>query len=186
MMKQKIEQFSAQLSQLIDWIGRTVSWLVVGMVVVTFVVVVMRYLFDTGWVAVQESISYMHSVVFLLGAAYTLKFDEHVRVDIIYTRIGDKGRAWVDLVGHIVMLIPVMIFIIWISYPYVEASWEIKESSKEAGGLPGVFLLKSLIIIMAGLLMLQGLALMLKSVLCIVSPVKPNNKPQPGQPGATM
>lgn len=185
-MKQKIEQISALLCKLTDWIGRTVSWLVVGMVVVTFFVVVMRYLFDSGWVALQESISYMHSLVFLLGAAYTLKFDEHVRVDIIYTRLGQKGKAWVDLVGHLVMLIPVMAFIIWISYPYIESAWEIKESSKEAGGLPGVYLLKSLIIIMAGLLIVQAIALMLKSLLCIINPTKPKNDSQSNSPGATV
>lgn len=152
------------IEALIDWIGRTVSWLTLAMVLVTFIVVCLRYAFDTGWIALQETISYMHALVFLLGAAYTLKHDEHVRVDIIYSQLGPRGRAWIDLLGSLLIILPVMGFIIWISWAYVIDSWDIFESSREAGGLPGVFLLKTSILLMAILLILQAIAMCLRSL----------------------
>lgn len=180
-MNSKLEHYFEvivdKLEQFIDWTGRTISWLVLLMVLITFTVVVLRYVFDAGWIALQESISYLHSIVFLLGAAYTLKQNAHVRVDIFYTKLDKKAKAWVDLTGHILILMPVMIFIIWVSLPYVIESWKVTESSREAGGLPGVYLLKSLILLMAVLLILQGLAMILKAVLTICERVGP----QPGQ-----
>lgn len=162
-----IKKTAYRLEQLIDLSGRAVSWLVLGMVVMTFLVVVLRYLFDIGWIALQESISYMHSVVFLLGVAYTLKHDEHVRVDIIYSRLGTRGQAWVNLTGHLLLLLPVMAFIVWVSWPYVQDAWSVKEASREAGGLPGVYLLKSLILVMCSLLLIQALAQCLKNLCCL-------------------
>ncbi|MDT8452830.1 MAG: TRAP transporter small permease subunit [Gammaproteobacteria bacterium] len=128
------------------------------MVVVTFIVVVLRYLFDSGWIAVQESIGVMHATVFLIGAAFTLRHEGHVRVDIFYSRFSERARAWVDLCGALFMLMPFMGFIAWISWQYVVESWLVLEGSREAGGLPGVFLLKSLILVMAALLLLQAVA----------------------------
>jgi len=168
---------SHRLEQLIDWIGRSVSWLVLVMVLVTFLVVVLRYAFDMGWVALQESISYFHSLIFLLGAAYTLKHNAHVRVDIFYDRLSDTAKAWVDLIGHVLILMPVMIFILWVSWPYVADAWRVSEGSREAGGLPGVYLLKSLILLMAGLLILQGLALILQALIKITSFNRPSSYP---------
>jgi len=159
-----MSRFAAYLEQLIERIGQLTSWLVLGMVLLTALVVLLRYWFDLGWIALQESISYFHSTVFMLGASYTLKHNEHVRVDIFYDHLSDTARAWVDLSGHLFILIPVMVFIFWVSWPYVVSSWEIKEASGEAGGLPGVYLLKSLILLMPGLLIAQALALILKAV----------------------
>ena len=164
-----IELITKKLEQFIDWTGRCVSWLVLAMVMFTFLVVVLRYAFDLGWIALQESISYFHSIVFLVGAAYTMKHNGHVRVDIFYSQLSESGKAWIDLVGHLFILMPVMIFIIWVSWPYIEASWQVTEGSREAGGLPGVYLLKSLILIMASLLILQGVALILRALLTISS-----------------
>lgn len=169
-LQHTIELISKKLEQFIDWVGRSISWLTLAMVLVTFLVVVLRYVFDTGWIALQESISYLHSMVFLLGAAYTLRHNGHVRVDIFYDRLNDAGKAWVDLFGHCFILMPVMIFIFWVSWPYVADAWRVSESSREAGGLPGVYLLKSLILIMAALLILQGVALILQAILKIASP----------------
>jgi len=146
------------IERFIDWSGRAVSWLTLFMVITTFAVVVLRYLFDSGWIAVQESIGFMHATVFLIGAAYTLQQEGHVRVDIFYSHFGERARAWVDLCGALFMLMPFMIFIGWISWEYVIESWNVLEGSREAGGLPGVFLLKSLILLMAALLMLQAAA----------------------------
>lgn len=128
------------------------------MVVITVLVVVMRYLFDQGSILLQESVLYLHAVAFLLGIPYALRHDAHVRVDLIYSRLGRRGRARVDLTGHLLTLIPVCLLIIIYCTPYVRASWRILEGSSEVGGIPGVFLLKTLIPIAAGLLLLQGLA----------------------------
>jgi TRAP-type mannitol/chloroaromatic compound transport system permease small subunit len=146
------------IERFIEWSGRAVSWLTLFMVITTFTVVVMRYLFDTGLIAIQESINYMHASVFLIGAAYTLKHEGHVRVDIFYGRFSHRARAWVDLFGALFLLMPFMIFIGWMSWEYVIESWKVLEGSREAGGLPGVFLLKSLIPLMAALLILQAVA----------------------------
>lgn len=165
MLKRHIEKFAQTIEAFIDWTGRQVSWLVLAMVLVTFVVVILRYLLDSGSIALQESISYMHSAVFLLGASYTLKYDRHVRVDIIYSHLGERGRAWVDLVGHLFVLLPVMLFIGWISWPYITDAWSVREASREAGGLPGVYLLKTLILVMCVLLVLQAVAMTLQQAL---------------------
>ena len=146
------------LDALNERIGRAVSWLSLFMVLVTFAVVVLRYAFDIGWIAMQESVTYMHAVLFLAGAAYTLKHEGHVRVDIFYRRFGPRGRAWVDLLGGLLLLLPVCLFIFYMSWDYVAQSWELREGSREAGGLPGVYLLKSMMLLMAGLLVLQGLS----------------------------
>ena len=147
-----------QINNFIEWTGRTISWLTLGMVLMTFTVVFFRYAFNTGWIALQESINYMHALVFLVGAAYTLKHNEHVRVDIIYQKLSPRGRAWIDMLGHLFILLPVMIFIFWISWDYVADSWNVFESSRQAGGLPGVYLLKSSILLMSVLLILQSIA----------------------------
>ena len=137
------------------------------MVLVTFLVVTLRYAFDLGWIAMQESVVYMHAIVFMLGAAYTLKHQGHVRVDIFYQRFSPKTQAWVDLLGTLFLLFPVSIFIIWMGWEYVADSWSVMEGSREAGGLPGVFLLKSLIIAMPALMLLQGLSLIITNVLLL-------------------
>ncbi len=154
-----MEKISQYIDQLNEWVGRLTAWLTLAMVIVTFVVVVMRYLFDLGSIALQESITFMHAMVFMLGAAYTLRHEGHVRVDIFYRRFGERGRAWVDLLGVLLLLIPVTLFITWVSWEYVASSWALREGSREAGGLPGVYLLKSVIPLMALLLLLQGVAM---------------------------
>lgn len=151
------------IENFIEWTGRAVSWLTLAMVVVTFLVVLLRYAFNTGWIALQESISYMHALVFLVGAAYTLKHNGHVRVDIIYQNLSKRGQAWIDFLGHIFILLPVMLFIFWISWDYIALSWNVFESSNEAGGLPGIYLLKSAILLMSVLLIMQSVALLLKA-----------------------
>ena len=142
----------------IDWTGRTISWCSLLLVLVTFIVVVLRYAFDTGSIALQESSTYLHAALFLVGMAYTLQQDAHVRVDILYARFSPTTKAWVDLCGALFMLLPFMLFISWISWEYILDSWAVLEGSREAGGLPAVFLLKSLILVMTTLLSLQALA----------------------------
>ena len=135
------------------------------MVITTFIVVVLRYAFDIGWIALQESVSYMHAIVFMLGAAYTLKHNGHVRVDILYQRCSDRTKAWIDCLGTLFLLMPVTGFIIWSSWEYVSDSWAVREGSRNSGGLPGVYLLKTTILFMAGLLILQAIALFLQNLM---------------------
>jgi len=152
------------LESLAEFTGRIIAWGTLLMVLVTFTVVVLRYALDTGWIAMQESITYLHSLVFMLGAAYTLRHQGHVRVDIFYQKFSRRGQAWVNLLGTLLLLFPLMSFILWISWEYVVESWKVLEGSREAGGLPGVYLLKTLLLIMPVAMMLQGLALALRSL----------------------
>lgn len=160
-----------RLADLLDGLsevtGRAISWLTAGMVLVTFVVVVLRYVFDMGWIAMQESVTYMHALVFMLGAAYTLRHDGHVRVDIFYRKLGRRGQAMVNLLGTLFLLAPVVAYIMVDSWAYVSASWEVTEGSREAGGIPGVYLLKTLLLIMPVLMLLQGLADALRALLAL-------------------
>lgn len=146
--------------------GRLTAWLTFFMVLVTFVVVLMRYVFDAGQIWLQESVTWMHAVVLMLGAAYTLKHEEHVRVDIFYGRASAIRRAWVDFLGVILFLWPLCGFIAWSSLGFIETSWSLREASRESGGLPFPMLpiLKTVLVIMPLTLGLQGASLMLKSL----------------------
>ena len=157
------------IERFINWCGRAVSWLTLFMVIVTFVVVVLRYLFDTGWIALQESISYMHAAVFLIGAAYTLQQDAHVRVDIFYSNMSPRGQALVNLFGTLLLLLPFCLFLIYSSWDFVSVSWSVREASQESGGLPFPFpgLMKSFIPVAAGLLSVQGLVIILRSLVTL-------------------
>ena len=166
-MTARLQTLARYLDQLSELTGRVVAWLTLGTVVVTFAVVVLRYVFNTGSIALQESVTYLHAAVFMLGAAYTLKHDAHVRVDIFYRTLTARGRAWVNLAGTLLLLMPVCVFILTMSGDYVAVSWSILEGSPEAGGLDAVFLLKTAIPAMALLLLLQGLSLSLHSLLLL-------------------
>ncbi len=154
------------LDRLSEVTGTAASWLTLFMVVVTFVVVVMRYVFDAGLIWVQESVVWMHAVVFMLGAAYTLRDEEHVRVDVFYRTMSPRRRAWVDLLGVVIFLLPVCLFLGWKSFDFVTQSWSIREASRESGGLPYPFIpmLKSVLLLMPITVALQGLALFLRSL----------------------
>lgn len=155
--------FVAALEAVGAWTGRVVSWFSFCMVLISFLVVVLRYAFDLGWIAMQESVTYLHAALFMLGAAYTLRRNGHVRVDIFYRRLSRRGRAWVDLLGTLLLLMPVCVFIAGVGWDYVWQSWSVREGSREAGGIPGVYLLKTLLLVMPALMLLQGLAWMLRS-----------------------
>jgi TRAP-type mannitol/chloroaromatic compound transport system permease small subunit len=159
-----LNKAASAIEQLVDFSGRAVSWLTLFMVIITFAVVVLRYIFDIGWIALQESITYLHALVFLVGAAYAMQHEAHVRVDIFYTRFSQQTRAWIDLCGALFMLLPFMFFLCWVSWEYVIDSWDVMEGSREAGGLPGVYLLKSLILLMAGLLSLQAVSQIIRAL----------------------
>lgn len=157
------------LTALNEWIGRSVAWLTLAMVLVTVLVVTLRYVFDFGFIWLQESITWMHAAVFMLGMAYTLAHDEHVRVDIFYNRFSARGKAWVDLGGVLILLMPLCLFFVWQSWDYVfgpKGSWMSHEGSRQAGGLPypATPILKTFIVAMPTLVALQGLVMIARAI----------------------
>jgi TRAP-type mannitol/chloroaromatic compound transport system permease small subunit len=163
----RMEQFYRAIDSMTDIIGRSAAWLTVAMVMLMALIVALRYLFQTGPIALQESIIYVNALIFTLGAAYTLKEQGHVRVDIFYNRLSVTQKALVNLLGGLIFLLPTAGFIIWTSWDYVSISWQIRESSAELSGLPYVYLLKATIILLAVLLVIQGIAEILKAVVRI-------------------
>ena len=138
-------------------LGSTLSWLNLGVVLLMWIIVLLRYAANTGSIALQDTVVYAHATVFMLGAAYGLQREAHVRVDISHQRFSERGKALADLWGTLLFLLPFCVFLLVISYRYVAGSWAIWEGPKDAGGLPGVFLLKTLIPASALLLATQGL-----------------------------
>ncbi len=151
-----------------EYSGRTLAWLTLSMALVTGLIVVLRYGFGIGSIAAQESVIYMHGSLFLLGTAYALKVGAHVRVDIFYRKFSLRTRSWIDSLGGIVFLLPLCAFILISSTNYVTVSWAMRETSAEPGGIPAVFLLKSLIPLMAINLALQAVAEVFRNALILV------------------
>ena len=147
--------------------GKICSWFVALMVLVTCLVVVMRYGLDMGSVFLQDVVLYLHGGLFLLGAAFALIRGAHVRVDIFYRNFSTSKKALVDLLGNLIFLQPICWTILLYSWGYVEFSWRIMEVSPEPDGLPFVYVQKSLLIVVAILLALQSISEILKSLLII-------------------
>jgi len=150
-------------------IGRCVSWLTFFMAIVMFATVILRYVFNMGWIWMQESVMFMHGFVFMLAAGYTLLAEEHVRIDIFYRPMKEKQKAIVNIIGTVFLLFPTCYLIFYFGYPYVSDSWSVFEDSKEAGGLPGVFLLKSAIIAFPVLVGMQGIAKLIRAVTTLIN-----------------
>lgn len=146
-----------------DRVGRAVAWLLWAMALLSVGVVALRYLAGIGAIALQEAVLYLHATLFMVGAAYALRHNEHVRVDILNQRFAPRTRAMIEIGGTVLFLLPVCGFIFWMSLDYVLASWRIHEVSTD-GGLPFVYVLKTLLLVMPVLLALQGLAEMLRNV----------------------
>ncbi len=146
-------------------VGMTVRWLALAMVLLQFAIVVLRYVFGISFIFLNEGVLYMHAALFMLGAGYTLLVDAHVRVDIFYARLPARGRAAIDLFGHLGFLVPSMLVVLWFTWPSVRNSWAVLEGPISVGGIPASFLLKSLIPAFCLLLALQGLACTLKDLL---------------------
>jgi TRAP-type mannitol/chloroaromatic compound transport system permease small subunit len=152
-----------------DLSGRLLAWLALAMAILTAIIVILRYGFGIGSISAQETVIYMHGSLFLLGAAYALKTGAHVRVDIFYRNFNARQRAWVNSLGGIVFLLPLCAFILASSWDYVTGSWSMREVSAEPGGIPAVFLLKTLIPLGAATLGLQGIAEVLRSALVLAT-----------------
>lgn len=162
------------IARIIHWlaafngiVGKTLSWLSLGVVIVCFGVVVLRYGFGIGFVWMQDLYVWMNAAMFTGVAGYTFLKDGHVRVDIFYRPAGPHYKAWADLIGFVVFLVPFVAVVIAWSWPYVAESWMIRESSKNAGGMEGLFVVKSFIILFAAFVGIQGLAVAGRSVLIL-------------------
>ena len=147
-----------------EWIGKSVRWLALAMVIIMSINVFMRYLFALGDPWQQELVRFMHAALFLLAAGYALKYEAHVRVDILYHNYSSKKKAVTNLFGTLFLLFPVAFSLIWFSYDYVTASWAIQEGSNEYNGMPGVFLLKTCIWGCGATLIMQGISVVLHSL----------------------
>ncbi len=152
------------IDRIIEACGKLLAACLPVMVLLTFAIVVARYVFDLGTIAGQEAVMYLHGTAFMLGFAYALKHNAHVRVDVLANRFSKKTRASIDLGGHLLFLVPVCLCIIWFSWDYVVAAWRVKEGSAEVGGIPAIYLLKSLLIASAVLLLLQGLSEIMRCI----------------------
>lgn len=166
------------IDRLNEGIGRGAAWLTLALVLVQFVVVILRYVFGVGSLWLQELIVYLHAFNFMLGSGYTLLHDGHVRVDIIYRGAELRHKAWVDLLGSLVLLIPVCVLIFMYSYPYVANSWAGFEGSEETSGIQAVFLLKTVILAFAVTVGLQAASLAGRSFLRLIGrPIADSSQP---------
>ncbi|WP_456458222.1 TRAP transporter small permease subunit [Reichenbachiella sp.] len=153
-----MNQFASYINQFTEKTGRFVSWISIILVVLIGLDVVLRYAFNWSSSANQELEWHLFATLFLLGSAYALKHDKHVRVDVFYSRFSEKKKAWVNLIGTLIFLIPFCLVVIQTSIPFVIDAWKIAESSPEPGGLPHRFLIKSTIPLGATLLLIQAVA----------------------------
>ena len=162
-MMQALSKAADRIDRLNLVVGHSVMWLTIVMVLVQALVVLLRYVFAIGFIPLQESIWFMHGLVFLPGAGFTLLKNGHVRVDIYYREAAVETRALIDLIGCVVFLLPFCALTFVLASPYVATSWAVLERSREVGGLPGIFLLKSVLLVFAVLLGLQALSLAIRS-----------------------
>lgn len=161
-----------RLAEAIDRVNRTIGGLVMGcvlaMALLQFGLVVMRYVFGMSWIFLNEGVLYLHASIFMLGAGYTLWAQGHVRVDIFHARLGPRGKAGIDIAGHLLFLGPALAMLLYWSWPMVRRSWAILEGPISVGGIPASFLLKSLVPAFCVLLLLQGLAALIRDVLRLI------------------
>ncbi len=188
------------LDVLAEGAGRMVSWLVLLLVMLTLIVAVPRYLLSSEWFlglqlfsldweairsvysrnvnALNDSIQYVHAIIFMVGVSYALKCGEHVRIDIIYRNLRPRTQAWVNIIGSLALFYPMFIFLLVMSWQYVINAWDVMESSSRPGGLPFVYILKTFLLIMPVMMMLQGTAILLRNIQALRSDA---SAPPPGE-----
>lgn len=173
-----VAAFVRRQNHLQNQLGRWIAWGNLSLVLIAALVVVLRYGFDTGSIAMQESVMYNHALLFMLGIAYTYQQDKHVRVDVFYANYTARTKDWVNFLGTLLLTLPAMSFIIWSGWDYVAVSWQIHERSGEAGGIAYLYLLKTLIILMAILVISQALSVACEAGLRLFGPKTPCNMAQ--------
>jgi TRAP-type mannitol/chloroaromatic compound transport system permease small subunit len=171
-MRNTTARIADQIDRITAAIGRIAIWCSLYVVFAEFAVVVFRYALGFGSIRLQESVFYAHAGLFMLAAAWTLQIDGHVRVDIFYDRGSERARALVDLAGAVVFLLPFAAVLFALTLPYVERSWAIFEASPQPSGLPFVYLLKTVIVVFAGLIGLQAVAQAMRAALVLSAPAR--------------
>lgn len=152
------------ISAINEAVGRSIAWLLVGMVVVQVAIVILRYVFKLGHPALQDLMLYMHAITFMSLAGYALRHDAHVRVDIFYREAHIRTKAWIDIAGVALFLWPMTGVMLWMSWPYVANAWKIREGSDALSGLQLTYVLKGFILVFPLLLALQGVAMALAAL----------------------
>jgi TRAP-type mannitol/chloroaromatic compound transport system permease small subunit len=179
--RQAASDGAGALIRVIDWISNQAflwaRWLSLWLVLVQFAVVILRYVFGLGFIFLQEALLYFHGTLFLIAASGALLHEGHVRIDVFYRGMSPVGKAWIDFIGTYAFLIPVIVVIAAASAPYVNASWSVLEGSKETSGIPAIFVLKSMILVFAGLMFAQALSFASRAALTILGAEQPA-KPQ--------
>ncbi|MCL4675045.1 MAG: TRAP transporter small permease subunit, partial [Pararhodobacter sp.] len=148
-------------------IGVVFSWLALAIVIVCFWVVIERYFFGNTRLWMQDLYPWLNGVMFTAVAAYALYHNDHVRVDIFYRPASNVKKAWMDLIGVVIFLLPTMLFVWIYSYSFVARSWGLKEASSNPGGAQGLYIVKVFILVFAATVALQGLSMLLRSILII-------------------
>jgi TRAP-type mannitol/chloroaromatic compound transport system permease small subunit len=179
-----LERVVKLIETLNEKVGRLTSWLVLTMVLTTFLVAMLRYGFEVGWIWMQELYVWMHGTIIMVAVGYTLLHDGHVRVDILYRTATARTQAWVNLLGTIFLLVPTVGAVSWVAWPYVMLSWQRFEISREAGGMHGLFLWKTTMLVFCVLLLLQGLALAVRSIFVLMNRPDPKSVRESRQTGA--
>ncbi|MCX2725554.1 TRAP transporter small permease subunit [Roseibium salinum] len=159
-----MERLAGALERVNSVIGNTLCWAALAMLLLQFVIVLLRYVFGYSFIFLDEGVLYFHAAIFMLGAGYTFLVNAHVRVDIFYAKCSERVQARIDLFGHLFLLTPALVVLIWFSWPYVRGSWSILEGPISVGGIPASFLLKSLIPAYCVLLLVQGLAALIRDI----------------------
>ena len=144
-------------NKLNDFCGKSFAWLTLAMVLITISIVLSKFFFNTSSIQIEESVTYMFGMMFMVGVAYTLRHDNHVRVDIFYSKMSKRSKAWVDIFGTVVFLLPFCLFVLWFSFGPVIDSWGV-EGAKDTGGIPAIYVLRAFLLVMPVLLAIQGLA----------------------------
>jgi len=159
-----------RIDRLTAAVGRAAAWLALVVVLLEFALVVARYALALGSIWLSETVIYAHATLFMLAAAWTLRAGGHVRVDVFYAEASPRTKAIVDLVGSLLLLLPFMLLLLWLSVPYAARSWAILERSQESSGLPLVFVLKTVIPVFAVLMALQGIAQAIRALAALSRP----------------
>ena len=173
-MRNTTARIADEIDRITAAVGRLAAWCSLYVVIAEFAVVVFRYALGFGSIRLQESVLYAHAGLFMLAAAWTLQIDGHVRVDIFYARGTARARAAVNLLGALVFLLPFATVLFALTLPYVERSWHIFETSPQPSGLPLVYLLKTVILLFAALIGLQGVAQAIRAALVLSAPQQPH------------
>ena len=169
-----IEKLADGIDAFSNFMGRMFCWLMLPVVVISFAVVMMRYAFEVGFPWLQETYVWLHGVAVLVCAAWVLKEDRHVRVDLLYKKWSARGKAKADLFGVLVFLYPMMGFLFWWSLPSVQRSWRLLERSPTSDGLQFVYLMKTVIPVFCVLMMIQGLSMAIRALLVLARGEKAN------------